>query len=144
MKRHLIKANPFADMKGIAVKLTPTVLLRYTGRSLQVIDACPDSGLTSLFALSRFGGLRCPSEHLTLRWSDVDLPGKKMTVRSSKTEAYEGKATRVVPIFPELMPYLQAAWTAKPAGGPNTLSAATATQIVTFAPNCSESSSELA
>jgi integrase len=37
-----------------------------------VMDACPDAEWRLLFALSRFGGLRCPSEHIALRWADVD------------------------------------------------------------------------
>ena len=61
-----------------------------------------------IFALSRYGGLRCPSEHLGLPWGDVDLDAGRMLVRSPKTERHEGKAERVVPIFPELRPYLQA------------------------------------
>ena len=33
-----------------------------------------------------------------------------MTVRSKKTEHHEGKASREVPIFPELRPFLEEAW----------------------------------
>jgi len=33
-----------------------------------------------------------------------------MTVRSKKTEHHEGKASRKVPIFPELRPFLEEAW----------------------------------
>jgi integrase len=61
-----------------------------------------------LFALSRYGGLRCPSEHLALTWGDVDLEAGRMTVRSPKTEHHHGKAYRVLPIFLELRPYLEA------------------------------------
>ena len=81
-----------------------------------VLDSCPDTQWRLLFALSRFGGLRCPSEHLALTWNDVDLPGGKMVVHSPKTEHHEGKGSRVVPIFPELRPYLEAAWDEAPEG----------------------------
>ena len=37
-----------------------------------MLKACPDKQWQLLFALSRYGGLRCPSEHLALRWGDVD------------------------------------------------------------------------
>jgi len=74
----------------------------------KVLDACPDAEWRLLFALARYGGLRCPSEHLALRWSDVDWERGRMVVRSSKTEHHEGKGSRVVPIFPELRPYLEA------------------------------------
>ena len=36
--------------------------------------------------------------------------GGRSTVRSKKTEHHEGKASREVPIFPELRPFLEEAW----------------------------------
>jgi integrase len=51
--------------------------------------------------LARFGGLRCPSDVLALRWEWVDLPGHRMQVFAPKTNSF-----RAVPIFPELLPYL--------------------------------------
>ncbi len=63
-----------------------------------------------IFALARFGGLRTPSETLLLRWADVDWERGRLLIRSPKTEHHEGKDSRLVPIFPELRPYLEAAW----------------------------------
>ncbi len=60
-----------------------------------------------LFALCRFGGLRCPSEVLGLRWSDIQWERGRVKVRSPKT-AKQGKAERVVPLFPELLAELNA------------------------------------
>ena len=82
----------------------------------KVIDDCPDVEWRMVFALARFAGLRVPSELRGLRWSDVsfpadDLPGK-LTARSPKTERYEGRASRVVPIAPELAPLLLEAFDA--------------------------------
>ena len=77
----------------------------------KVIDACPNAEWRLLVALSRFGGLRVPSEPLLLRWQDVDtVDWKRMLVHSPKTEHHPGKATRSVPIFPELRPYFEDAW----------------------------------
>ncbi|MBX3442850.1 MAG: site-specific integrase [Planctomyces sp.] len=59
--------------------------------------------------LARYAGLRTPSESLSLRWADIDLPAGRMIVRSPKT-AHVGKASRVVPIFPEIREELEAAW----------------------------------
>ena len=56
-----------------------------------VLDACPDAQWRLLFALSRYGGLRCPSEHLGLRWDDIDWERSRMTIRSPKTEHHEGR-----------------------------------------------------
>jgi integrase len=63
-----------------------------------------------LFALARYGGLRCPSEVVELTWADVNWEGARMLVRAPKTEHHEGHEERVTPIFPELRPYLEAAW----------------------------------
>ena len=76
----------------------------------RVIDAAPNAEWRLILALSRFAGLRCPSEHLELRWSDVNWHSSRMVVRSKKTERHEGKASRIVPIFPELRPYLEEAF----------------------------------
>jgi len=69
-----------------------------------------------MFALSRFGGLRCPSEHFALTWDDIDWDKGRMTVHASKTEHHEGGGVRVVPIFPELRPYLDDVYHEAPAG----------------------------
>ena len=82
----------------------------------KVIDACSDYEWRLLIALARFGGLRCPSETLELRWGDIDWEKGRMTVRSKKTEHHEGKASREVPIFPELRPFLEEAWEQAEAG----------------------------
>src|SRR5262249_8913883 len=67
----------------------------------RVIDAAPDAEWRLLIALSRFGGLRCPSEHLSLRWQAVDWERNRFRVDSPKT------GERWIPIFPELRPYLE-------------------------------------
>jgi integrase len=108
LKRRLIASNPFGEMKGITVQAN-TERFYFVSRddAAKVLAACPDAQWRLLFALSRFGGLRCPSEHLELRWSDIDWKRGRMTVRSPKTERHEGKESRVVPIFNELRPYLE-------------------------------------
>ncbi len=76
----------------------------------KVLKACPDSQWRLIFALSRFGGLRCPSEHLALCWSDVDWARERIRVSSPKTEHHAGGESRSIPIFPELRPYLEKVW----------------------------------
>jgi integrase len=72
-----------------------------------VIAKAPDAQWQLIIALSRYGGLRCPSEHLALRWSDIDWEASRITVPSPKTSRH-GKAYRVMPLFPELRPFLGA------------------------------------
>ncbi len=64
-----------------------------------------------LLALCRFAGLRCPSEVLSLRWDQIDFSHNRMTVHSSKTEHLPGKASRIVPLFARLRPYIDEART---------------------------------
>ena len=109
VRRRLIAENPFGDMKGINVQSNRTRdYFVSRDEADAVLKACPDAQWQLLFALSRYGGLRCPSEHLGLRWGDVDWERGRITVRSPKTEHHEGKGERVMPLFPELRPYLQA------------------------------------
>ena len=108
VKSRLIASNPFADMKGIHVRENRARMYFVSREEAQaVLDACPDAEWRLLFALSRYGGLRCPSEHLLLRWTDVDWERNRLTVHSPKTEHHEGGESRLVPIFPELLLHLR-------------------------------------
>jgi len=74
-----------------------------------VLDACPNWQWRTVVALARFGGLRCSSEVALLKWTDMHWDTDRFTVTSPKTERY-GKRTRVVPMFGELRPYLDEAF----------------------------------
>ena len=60
-----------------------------------------------IFALCRYGGLRCPSEVLKLTWGDISWEQSRMLVHAPKTEHHADKATRLVPLFPELREVLE-------------------------------------
>ena len=83
---------------------------------MRVIEFAPTSTWKLLIALSRFGGLRVPSEALSLRWADIDWERQRITVPSPKTEHIAGRGYRVIPLFPVLRPYLDAAWAEAPEG----------------------------
>lgn len=107
VRRKLIQDNPFADVK-CAVRATPEKFYFISREdAARILDACPNAEWRLLFALSRFGGLRCPSEHLALRWEDVLWDENKIRVPSPKTEHHEGKGSRLIPLFDELRPYLE-------------------------------------
>lgn len=59
--------------------------------------------------------MRYASEVLSLKWEHVNFETSRMTVPSCKTE-HHGKAWRTVPIFAELLPQLDEAFTLAPAG----------------------------
>ncbi len=110
LRRRIIAENPFSDMRDCLVKANKS-REHFISREVadQVLATCPDNEWKLIFALARFGGLRTPSETLLLRWDDVDWERGRMLIRSPKTEHHEGKDSRLVPIFPELRPYLEAA-----------------------------------
>lgn len=69
----------------------------------RLLDACPCQDWRVIIALARIGGLRCPSEVLRLRWTDINWKyPARFYVTSSKTERYVGKEGRMVPLFSEL------------------------------------------
>ena len=108
VKSKLILSNPFAELKagGLANAKRNYFVTRQEAE--KVLEACPDAQWRLLFALSRYGGLRCPSEHLALKWSDVDWERNRILVHSPKTEHHPGGESRWMPLFPELRPYLEA------------------------------------
>ncbi len=103
----LIASNPFADLRA-GSQSNPDRAFYVTVETIRAILAvCPDDQWRAIVALSRFAGLRCPSEIVALRWGDVNWERGRLMVRSVKTEGHEGHAVRVVPIAPELRPILQ-------------------------------------
>ncbi|MCA9235754.1 MAG: site-specific integrase [Planctomycetales bacterium] len=109
-RKGLIEANPFADLKATIQPNTSRYHFVTREDTTAVLEACPDAEWRLLFALSRYGGLRCPSEHLALRWRDILWARGRINVPSPKTEHHAGGESRTVPIFPELLPYLQDAY----------------------------------
>jgi integrase len=66
------------------------------------LDELPNNEWKLLFALSRRGGLHVGSEVRQLKWHDIDFERQRILVHSPKTERYEGRETRLIPLFPEL------------------------------------------
>jgi integrase len=114
-RQRLIRENPFAGMKRLTDLASPKSRQFYVSRSLaeQVLANCPTDQWRLIFALCRYGGLRCPTEILALKWSDVDWKKEQFTVTCIKTARHEGRETRTVPLFPELRPFLEACFRAK-------------------------------
>ncbi len=118
LRKGLVDFNPFGDLVA-AVKGNAARFAFITREdAAKVLAACPDAQWRLIFALSRFGGLRCPSEHLALKWGHVDWERGRLTVPQPKLEHLEGKATRMTPLFPELRQWLEdVAYLAKDANG---------------------------
>ncbi len=82
----------------------------------KVLDACPDTEWRLIIAMSRYGGIRVPSELLPLKWTDIDWAAGTIRVTSPKTECHVGGGSRLLPLFAELRPYLLSAFEAAPDG----------------------------
>ncbi len=106
----LLSENPFRKVKTGSEANDQRHYEVTAGIAADVIAECPDDDWRIIFALARYGGMRCPSEVLTLKWSDVLWEQKKLRIDSPKT------GLRFCPIFPELAPILEAAFDAAPDG----------------------------
>ena len=67
----------------------------------RVINSTCDTEIRAIIALSRWGGLRTPSEPFAMQWQHIDSDRQRITVPAVKTKLRE------LPLFPELVPHLQ-------------------------------------
>lgn len=110
VRHKLITENPFMDLKASIVPNASRFYFVTVEETRRLIAACNSAEWRLIIALARFGGLRTPSETFALEWQHVNWETNRITVQSPKTEHHEGHATRVIPIFPELRPYLNESW----------------------------------
>ena len=110
VRHRLISTNPFQDLDA-SIK-SNSKKQRFIDRETidRIIEVAPDAEWRLLIALARYGGLRIPSEALSLRWCDIDWNNQRIRVTSPKTAHHENRGTREIPIFPELVKPLQDAW----------------------------------
>lgn len=109
-RRKLIPENPFFDLKAGSVANPSRMYFITIDEINRVLAACPNDEYRLIVALARFGGLRTPSETFALEWQHVNWEQSRITVPSPKTAHHAGHETRMIPIFPELRPYLWKAW----------------------------------
>jgi integrase len=121
-KKHLVRDNPFSHLKATIQPNRDRFYFVTREETQKIIDACPDSEWRLIVALARYGGLRCPSEHLGLKWRDIDWEHGRMKVTSPKTAHHVGGESRMVPLFPELRPHLEAMFDEAPEGAEYVLS----------------------
>jgi integrase len=108
IRQRLAASNPFADLKSSAVGNDKRLYFVTLEDFAKVMDEATDGEWRLILALARFGGLRV-SEIFGLKWTDIDWAKGTILIRSSKTEKYD-TGTRLLPIFGELLPYLQDAF----------------------------------
>src|SRR5262249_46433856 len=108
-KHKLIDENPFSEVKIPTVNVSGRQ--RFIDRnSIQKLQDMANPTWRTIIALARYGGLRCPSEVLSLEWRHIDWERNRMTVPSPKTDRYDGKGSRTIPLFADLRPFLEEAF----------------------------------
>ncbi len=110
LRDELVVKNPFSGVDSGDRRNSAREYFVTRKEAEACIAAAPDLQWRLIIALARYGGLRTPSEMVRLKWTDILWDSDRMIVHSPKTEGYEGKETRIVPIFPELKPYLDEGW----------------------------------
>lgn len=108
IKDELLTKKPF---KGIASNVTGNPKReRFIEQATieQVIEYAPDDEFAFIIVQSRYGGLPTPSEFSLLKHGDFKLreDAPDFEVFAPKTE-YCKPEPRIVPVFPELLPYVK-------------------------------------
>jgi len=110
LRLKLITQNPFEDFKTTVKPNRERDRFITRQEAAKILDARPTAEWRLLFALCRYGGLRCPSEPLGLKWAEVDWAGGRLLVHFPKTAHHPGGESQLVPLFPELLPHLREAF----------------------------------
>jgi integrase len=100
-----IASNPFEEIKLVRPREKTNV--EVTRETIKRLMPHLDPMWQAIVALCRYGGLRCPSEVLSLRWDGIDFATSTMHIIEPKTERHEGRGIRTCPLFPELRLYLE-------------------------------------
>ncbi len=110
IKHELITKNPFDGEASAVGGNAERMFLVPSDWIESCIRKAPCEDWRIILAFARYAGMRS-HECRIQKWEDIDIPNRRMTVRSNKTPP-----VRVCPIFPELMPHLMRAREMAPAG----------------------------
>lgn len=115
VKHRWLAANPFGDLKGLRKEQEKAGEYVPVERVLRVMEHAPPD-MRVMLALSRFGGVRCPSEALDLKREWVNPTEGTVNVYSRKNRRFKHKRDRVIPLYACLRPYLEEALELAPEG----------------------------
>ncbi len=102
IRHQLIENNPFDGLPATVNANEERQVFVSHDWIERCIKAAPCESWRIIIALARYGGMR-RHETLLQRWEDVDIPKRRMVIRSEKT------GIRVCPIFSELLPHIMRA-----------------------------------
>lgn len=107
VKQGAISKNPFDGLAAAVHGNSKNQEFVNRDAVQQALDVATCPQLRAVIALSRYAGLRVPSEVVRLTWDDIDFEAGRLTINAKKTEHHEDGGVRFCPIFPELRPFLQ-------------------------------------
>ena len=114
-KRKLIADNPFAEVSAKAVMRQDRQRFITREETDRLLAVCNPTWRV-IVALSRYGGLRCPSEVLSLRWRmSIGKPAASWCNRPRRNTTSARQAA-TIPLFAELRPILDEAFDVAPDG----------------------------
>lgn len=106
----LIAENPFAKVKASRPAKSKKSNVFVDRDTIDRIMSKASLRWRVIIALSRYGGLRTPSETLSLKWSHIDWERARMYIPECKVEHHEGRGVRTCPLFAELRTVLEEAF----------------------------------
>jgi integrase len=115
IKRELITKNPFAEVKSPKAANSDRQEYVPAATIERVIDFAPSAEWKLLLAMSRYLGVRVPSEPFSMSWDCVDWERGRLRIPSPKTEVH-GKAYRMAPILPPVRERLEQVYDLAPEG----------------------------
>ena len=115
VRRRLIAENPFEGIKPLRVDDADRQAYVPAEVVDRLIAETPSLEWKALLAMSRYLGVRVPSEPFSMTWDCVDWERGLLRIPSPKT-AVHGKDCRIAPLVPPVRKWLEALFDAAPAG----------------------------
>lgn len=107
IKLKLIAENPFVGFSVAVHGNSKRYEFVRRETNQKAIDVCQCPELQAVIALSRYAGIRVPSEVVGLAWQDAELESRRLTIRALKTEHHEVCGIRFCPSSKSFCPFLQ-------------------------------------
>jgi integrase len=109
VSREAIEKNPFSGISVPATVDQSRNVFVPRKHVFRAMEQAPDAEWRLIIGLSRFAGLRCPSEVLSLKWDNILWDREEIVVISPKTERHPDGDQRTIPIFADIRePLLEA------------------------------------
>lgn len=110
VKMEWIRRNPFESLRSASAPNQNLRVFVSNETITRLLAYCANSQERLILCLGRYGGLRLPSEIQYMEWRDIDFEHNHFVVKTPKKESddnqrrgvFSEKATRIVPMFPEL------------------------------------------